>query len=382
MLGPEGSASGTSSLNEVPSSHHYRALDGVRGLAILLVFAFHSARPDATRSVVLRAIDQIFGQGWIGVDIFFVLSGFLITGILYDTRNEVLYFKRFYVRRALRIFPIFYALCLAVLLLAPFLQIHWRWGYLAFLLYAANILLASTRSYDRIGPFVTTHMWSLAVEEQFYLLWPATIRILKTRVRMLRVTLALMALAVLLRFVQLCLGVSWHSIYRELPTRMDSLAAGATLALLLRGPRKHVWIAVTRYCLVPLWLAILAIGCFLPDFQDFNAPIIIWGPTLLALASVTLIGEAVRSGSMAGQILSNSVLRFLGRISYGLYLYQGCVRGWMRPLRLFFDERLHSYARAGVCALAVMFCATVAFSYLSYRFFEMPFLRLKNKLAP
>jgi peptidoglycan/LPS O-acetylase OafA/YrhL len=367
---------------ELSSNHHYKALDGVRGVAIILVFFFHFARWNDTSTLIARLFNAATASGWIGVDIFFVLSGFLITGILYDTRNDDHYSRRFYVRRMLRIFPIFYGSCLVLLILAPVLHIGWRWGYLAILFYGANFLQARSPSYDQVGPVLIGHVWSLAVEEQFYLLWPSAVRILKTRTRILSLAVALAVSAFILRIVELRVGVDLRAIYRDLFTRMDTLAIGAALALLLRGPRKQFWETAARRSLLPLWGLLLVIAVLERRFDHYDPVTITWGYSLLALASAALIAEAIRPESWTAKIMSNRVLRFLGKISYGLYLYQGLVIVAARPVLALLRRCIPSRLAADSCTFAIALMGTVLFSYLSYQFYERPFLRLKSRLAP
>ena len=113
------------------------ALDGIRALAVTMVF-FNHFGGGAHGGSVLRALDHLRLRGWMGVDLFFVLSGFLITGILYDTRNDSRYFSRFYARRSLRIFPVFYLVVAVLLLLTFVFHYQWRWLHLTFLFYIGN----------------------------------------------------------------------------------------------------------------------------------------------------------------------------------------------------------------------------------------------------
>lgn len=369
-------------LQEVSSSRHYGALDGIRGLAILLVFFYHYGDLSQSSSRLLRFVGHVKSSGWIGVDIFFVLSGFLITGILYESRNEIHYYRRFYIRRALRLFPVFYGVCLVTLLLAPVLHLQWHWSYLAILLYGTNIIVVLDPLTRRVGPFEITPLWSLALEEQFYLLWPLAVHLLKTRERVLRLSLGVIILAFAARITALHTGVPVAAIYWELPTRMDSLAAGAALALLLRGPKKERWESIARHSLVPLWSALLLMGVYEHGLGLLDPITIVAGYTLLALGSAALIAEALRPSSWIALIFSNPMLRFLGKISYGLYVYHTLAWTGAKPVFDFLQRHLHSQLAAGIGVYVIFFGGTVLFSYLSYRFYEVKFLRLKDSLAP
>ncbi|HEV2844590.1 MAG TPA: acyltransferase, partial [Thermoanaerobaculia bacterium] len=205
------------------------ALDGLRGLAILLVLLLHFTvygGPPAT-----EGIDKLFYRaaqaGWIGVDLFFVLSGFLITGILYDAKGGENYFRSFYARRVLRIFPLYYGALAVFLLLVPALRpgSFWHWTYLS------NVQIAREGWPDSgaLG-----HFWSLAVEEQFYLFWPVAVLLLARRSLMAACWVCL-AGSLLLR-VGLHLADQETAAFVLTPARLDSLAAGALLALAARGP--------------------------------------------------------------------------------------------------------------------------------------------------
>ena len=225
---------------------HFAALDGVRGLAIILVMAYHYMvlMPFTIHSAALGAAVVVCSKGWCGVDLFFVLSGFLITGILYDSRENPRYFRNFYARRTLRIFPLYYAVLLSVaaLLFLAWLLVPRLWlaqpklGELAAVqpwlwTYTTNIAVAKG-----IPVPLVAHFWSLAVEEQFYLVWPLVMFALPKRA-MAPVALSLATAALFIRLGLTYAGWSDGAIYVLTPCRMDSLAAGALAAILMRDPR-------------------------------------------------------------------------------------------------------------------------------------------------
>src|SRR5271170_2428278 len=222
----------------------FPALDGIRALAVTMVFLDHYGG-GSHGGFVLQLLNRIRENGWAGVDLFFVLSGFLITGILFDTRNDSHFFKRFFARRSLRIFPVFYLVCSILLLLTPVLHYRWRWLQLTFLVYFGNFFANHDFSLYEVAssthPSATAligHLWSLCVEEQFYLLWPLVVWTVRDRVRLLWIASGICLLALSLR-VAMCFAFPAEAetwIIRTLPFRMDSLLFGAILALLLRGP--------------------------------------------------------------------------------------------------------------------------------------------------
>jgi peptidoglycan/LPS O-acetylase OafA/YrhL len=173
----------TSSAEAFAFAKRLPALDGVRGLAILAVFFYHYAGGLSRNqgSLGLHILGSIFGFGWSGVDLFFVLSGFLITGILYDTQNDVGYYRLFYARRILRIFPIYYLLLLIFLVLTPFFNLHWQWPHLWFIVYLGYPAALIWPTLITVSPHLLfSHLWSLSVEEQFYMLWPFAIIVICT----------------------------------------------------------------------------------------------------------------------------------------------------------------------------------------------------------
>jgi peptidoglycan/LPS O-acetylase OafA/YrhL len=172
------------------SARHISSLDGFRGIAFLLVFMRHYALSTHTNSAIIHAAMTIGEGGWIGVDLFFALSGFLITGILLDTRGTKGYFRNFFARRILRIFPLYYGVFVLLLLLTPFLHLQWHPGHLLYLVYLGNIAYLVNTGLGKIVPDVSLiHFWSLAVEEQFYLIWPCVIFFITSRRRLVWVCL-------------------------------------------------------------------------------------------------------------------------------------------------------------------------------------------------
>lgn len=155
---------------------HLLPLDGVRGLAILMVVCSHSFESNYNSgSLPVRVLGHLFYYGSFGVDLFFVLSGFLITGILVDSITDAHYFRNFYARRALRIFPLYYLVLLLCFALTRPLHLHW--GSMGWLLpvYLQNLRPQEIVTFSAGSGIALFHFWSLAIEEQFYLVWPAIV---------------------------------------------------------------------------------------------------------------------------------------------------------------------------------------------------------------
>ena len=212
---------------------HIPALDGLRGVAVLIIIVFHFGGGAASSNVVIRTIGQLIRFGWTGVSLFFLLSGFLITGILWSGRNAANRWRTFYLRRTLRIFPLYY-LVLAVLLTGVlFVHQAAQAGHLiAYALYAQNLVPDASPLLRIPGIFPVYHLWSLAVEEQFYLLWPFLLWRMRTLDQARRLCVAVFVLSLLCRAA--CAQLGWND-YRFTGSRAGELAVGAWIALSLRA---------------------------------------------------------------------------------------------------------------------------------------------------
>ena len=363
----------------------FPALDGVRAVAVLLVFADHFGG-GAHGGRLLNMINPVRERGWVGVDLFFVLSGFLITGILFDTRHDSHFFKRFFARRSLRIFPVFYLVAAVLLLLTPVFQYQWRWGQLPFLVYLGNFWgNADFSLYDvhsRNHPAAKVmigHLWSLCVEEQFYLLWPLVVWNVRDRVRLLQTAIFISTIALGLRlgmvlWLDPVIAERW--IVRTLPFRMDSLLLGGVLALLLRGPNADRWQRRSKWILLGSLALLLAIIRLSPQYD--SPWLLTAGLTLTATASAGLIGTALRRESNVFRMFHLWPLRLLGRYSYGFYIFH-MLYGWAWiQLLVLVTRRLHSLALGGVVALSANLVTTFLVSMLSYELYERRFLRFKR----
>jgi peptidoglycan/LPS O-acetylase OafA/YrhL len=377
---------------------HLPVLDGVRGLAILLVLIHHFTpegliRPDATFSLY-----RWLHLGWTGVDLFFVLSGFLITGILVDARSSPHYYRNFYARRALRIFPLYYGALFLLFVVVPLtLSVGNLWGVARKLLgehfasyeqvranqlwlwlYLSNVVTALTGQ----EWYVAGHFWSLAVEEHFYLVWPLVIRVFPLRwlpVACLGVAMGSLAL----RVVMLAAGVDAHTLYVLTPCRLDGLALGGWLALAARGSwgldslARHTW-----------WVALgcaaaLAVGFAVQGSPGRGSPFLATaGFFLLALLFGSLLLHALTAPatSWTGRLFRSTVLCQLGKYSYGLYVLH---RLLLMPLRkLLPPEYLADVTGSlglGLLAFQVVaLAASVAVAWLSWHLYEKHFLKLKR----
>jgi len=332
-------------------------LDAVRGLAVLLVLLHNT---NQYPSLHLQFVSR---NGWMGVDLFFVLSGLLITGILLDTKESEGYSRNFYARRCLRIWPLYYSVLVFMFVIVPVLrpsEAHtvfearsspW-WAYPLFL---QNFLVPTPT--NATGPLGVT--WSLAVEEQFYLVWPLVVGFCSGK-QLRKIAIALICFSPVLRFY---LSLHQVDIYSNTLCRLDGLMAGALLALVIRSPSflpsqyvTGAWI--TFLVAVPLALLI----------ETFHARWI--GFSFTAMASVSFVYLALFSTQRwLHALLTNRFLVYTGTISYGIYLLQKI------PLDAAKTFHLDSHQ---FLALPITTVATYAMAALSWNFLEKPFLKLKR----
>jgi peptidoglycan/LPS O-acetylase OafA/YrhL len=353
-------------------------LDVLRGIAVLSVVMYHGLHwflpLGRSISPAVRRLSAITAPGWLGVNLFFVLSGFLITGILLDTRTRPHYWKSFYTRRILRILPL-YLVVLVILRFWPYGGVDWRYLLLC-LLYLANF--ASVRRGVAYGP-----LWSLAVEEQFYLVWPFLVRRLSPRTLAI-VCLASIFLSPVLRFVSASGILPLGDPYSATWLVTDNLATGALIAILLRT-RAATLARIRTWTLgaVLMGIALLAFGFWMHFMSRGTAGGAAFQtePFLLLFAALLLL--SLRYGSLPGVMLVTRPLRFFGYISYGLYLFH--VIGFGVYQSLFeYGHPIPAQLTLGQILLRFfsVLAATTLFCYLSRRYFEEYFLRMKDRLVP
>ena len=355
-----------------PGEAGHPQLDGLRAIAVFLVLCTHLLPSQAW----VRRV----GPGGLGVVLFFVLSGFLITGILLRLRDAVADGRvplrralgRFYIRRALRILPLYYAvLGVAALVDVPPVRATWPWH--AF--YVSNLYFARRGSWNG----VVTPLWSLSIEEQFYLLWPLVVLWLPPRA-FRRALPAFIALGPLSRVAYLLAGVDPFALGLLPFGCADTLLLGALLALCWHEPARFDGVrrgvrAFAGLGALPAMALYLALG-----------PVPVASPWFVLAAALQLaltgtvffavIDAAARGlGGPLGRLLASRPMRFLGQISYGIYLLhtfvQGAARGLGAPFRALYR---HETAWFPVACATVVLCASA-----SYLLFEKPINGLKRR---
>jgi peptidoglycan/LPS O-acetylase OafA/YrhL len=344
---------------------HYKELDGVRGIAALMVMFFHFFQDVTTGNSFLATVQKYSAFGWTGVSLFFVLSGFLITRILLNSKERPSYFLNFYARRTLRIFPLYYLFlvifyflvpALEHLPIAPFNQQIWYWVYLQ--------NFATTFYWPNAGP---EHFWSLAIEEHFYLFWPLLVYFLdkkKTKVAII----SIIFISIATRSVMLANHID---VSRFTFARLDELALGSLLAIWeLEGKLKDIdgrkfllLFVLTVIPTIALWTLTTGLAIDAIQISKF---------ILMALCYFGLIGYilTIKEEHFIKKVLGIRALTYTGKISYGLYVYH--------PLCFYL---LGKYLSIGSVFLSfiVRFGFVYATASLSYYLFESRFLKLKKK---
>ncbi len=380
MESSSGTGSGADAASHRTASGHIPGLDGVRGISILAVIIAHVFERVPPGHGIENAVYRIGNTGWVGVDLFFVLSGFLITGILIDQRGSIGYFRTFYARRILRIVPAYVAFLLFSMWLAPLIGATsqdvarelrdtqgWYWAYLS------NV-------WDILHPFpregIPSHLWSLAIEEQFYLFWPLVVACVAPRT-LPSITIACIVAAEICRIVVLAAGGESYVNYHLLPTRMDTIAVGAFLACAVRDPALLRGFLKVRPLVLGLAVALEAVSAFLNTRSGGSGAVTqLFGFPAIALLSGLLVFLVIQSQSL----LTSRTLRFLGRYSYGMYIWHFVVlHVLMDRTKLLAPRRIGgSYLPYDALAIAEVLVGTVLVALVSWYVIEKPFLRLKR----
>ena len=373
-----------------PSLNHIPELDGLRGVAILMVIINHFWRGAEGGGAAERGLYTFILNGWVGVDLFFVLSGFLITGILIDAKGKDHYFRNFYARRVLRIFPLYYAFLFAwfivvprVLSLAPEGPFRsgsdtqiWFWTYTSnFLSLFKGVTL----------PNGLNHFWSLAIEEQFYLVWPAVVLFAASRT-LRKICIAMMITGFAFRLWLMSTDYPATAAYVLTPARMDTLAAGAWLAISLRDAslRRTIEKLAPKILigasalLVAINLPTLQMTGSEPAMQTTGFPLL----ALIASAILVMALDARRAHSRLRRVLRTSTLRFFGKYSYGMYVVH-------LPVVVVFEALGFTIARiasgngtripAAIVFTLSALAATTFIAFVSWHLYEKHFLKLKTR---
>ncbi|HVX00459.1 MAG TPA: acyltransferase [Candidatus Babeliaceae bacterium] len=346
------------------------SLDGLRGIAVISVILYHC--------FPFLVVTKI---GWIGVDLFFVLSGFLITGILYDTKSTPKYYVNFILRRVLRIFPLYYFVLLLIFFVLPFFPSLVNWDFVYYRTHQAYFWsYMQNWLYSRDGfpkNHMLIHFWSLAVEEQFYIFWPWIVKLSPAK-HLLKVTVILILVSVLFR-LDLGFHFGYSIVYQYMATlsRMDALLIGAAIAILIRNK--------------PIWLEKATVPILFVSFFVVAGTIVITGkvgflslPTIYTF--IDLVCGCLLVFCLSSQqvpiltgLVSNRILRWMGKYSYGLYVYHYIIFNILEfKMRPFLSVTMGNEFFIGLIIGVFTLCLSLIVSYLSFRYLESPFLTLKK----
>jgi peptidoglycan/LPS O-acetylase OafA/YrhL len=375
---------GVSALPEVHvGRQRFLVLDGIRGLAIIAVLLTH-----ASNIFQNRLLSRLFELGWTGVDLFFVLSGFLITGILIDTKSAVNRASSFYARRTLRIFPIYYLTFLVVFLA----QTQSTWIATAAAMPSWLDRLSYVFYFQDLAPFwrhgtahqtMLAHFWSLSVEEQFYFVWPFIVWRIQSKT-VYRLCGAALCLTLVLRLTAgAYFGFGpWIQFFPL--TRGDGLFVGSALAAIFATHNRLSKKFMFGFALAGS-LALLAVA--VTDYRElfYGGPhMFTIGISGLAILFGVLIAYCLQSGAApVARIFRMSWLRNFGRYSYGLYVFH-------LPIYFLFEHLLREHSALtfplrpinSLIYLALIVSVTYGIAWVSFNYYEQRFLRLKRFFEP
>ena len=358
------------------------ALDGLRGLAVVIVFLFHYGGGTHSSLRAVRVFGFLNKGGWTGVTLFFILSGFLITGILWDSFDQPHWWRNFYVRRALRIFPLYYGSILLVMLVAAFVgtlrQAATRiWIPVLFL---QNMPHLRTLVDQIASPLALFHFWSLAVEERLYLVWPFMLFLLRdSRGRAKNLCAAVFLVACFIRLLIWTLIPVPDHLDGLLITRSGELAAGGWLALASRGVE---WSRIQRFAPAAAFAGFTGFiaGCVLSgSFNAGDRIQMIFGLPCVTIGFAALLVTAMKPG-IVQRCAEAAWLRWLGGISYGVYVFHVLFLAVFSAIeQKIFGQRNQLVTNAGLFLIAAV--GSIALSWFSFHFFETPFLKLKDRFT-
>ena len=368
------------------------ALDGLRGLAVLMVFLFHYGGGLKSNDSIVRLMGHITECCWIGIVLFFALSGFLITGILWDSVGQKHRLRNFYSRRALRILPLYYAALLAAAVFGvarglTFAELKPIGLYVFFLQDLPH--LAATANHFA-SPLPLYHLWTLAVEEQFYLIWPLILLFAHSRRHATRLSIWFFGLTELFLVIAYTFaafkGARAAQTYDQfLFTHTAALALGAAVSLSMGNRASPTGRKPGSHRIIRKWaMPSFAIGVVLFLYSSYHSasfylssPTQFWlGLPAISIAAAAAIPIVLRTG-LPRKIFSFSPLGWLGRISYGFYVFHILLEPLFDWLA-FRAVHMNSGEDYQIVRLLFALPITILVSWLSFHLFESPILSLKR----
>jgi len=348
-----------------------------------MVMVHHFVRPNVDVPGSLHTWVRAAAEScWMGVDLFFALSGFLITGILMDALPSRNYFRNFYMRRILRVFPLYYTVLLVFILCAPLLHVVWGRQLPTLLTYTNRIFIDPHRpgfSFYFGGENNLTAFWSLAVEEQFYFVWPLLIFLFKRPAKLIPLALLLSLAAMATRIYLVHRNTASEVVLTSLACRADALLAGALLALLIRHGYRNLVLTVAGPIAVAGTLFLIAFLVARHGIEREDPFIQQFGFSIIAIFFASLVALMLDPLGIVSRLFAASWLRFFGRYSYGLYVlhtvlpafYLTALVGWAAHWPV-------SQTMQHLLAAILQFAIALGAAVLSFHFYETPFLRLKK----
>ncbi len=373
---------------------YIKGFDGLRAIAVLWVMFGHIS-PSLNWPVTAgyqKLVVLFANTGWIGVQLFFVLSGFLITGILLAKKSQPHLLRNFYIRRSLRIFPIYYLFLFFFFILLPFFNIALDWtnGAVENQIWYWTYLQNFARPFTESGALAP--LWSLAIEEQYYLLWPLLTLKLKPK-QLVYVCIFMVVSAPIFRYVLFYdvlnlfddAGVAKSATYNFTFARWDAIAFGSLLAVLINQQKvpKLLIEHAGKLLLVTLFIILVNIAIF-KNFSAINSGVSLLNQTLAGILFVLLVYWVEGGASLRlVNVLESAFFRYIGKYSYSIYLFHLPITvAWLEFYKPDFSE-----LGAELTTLHLLFhfvlvlTATFALSSLSWHFIEQPLLKFKHRFS-
>ncbi len=363
----------------------YPSLEGIRGYAFLLVFVLHYAgtltRPDNPLMYPFYWATQVC---WFVVPLFFALSGFLITNIVFDSVSRKGYFRVFYLRRIIRVFPVYYVCMVGVALVMLLKHATFYPKMMLYLVYLQNFsVFLSLREPFQGKNLSLVHFWSLAVEEQFYLLWPVVVWLVRDRIKLLRFCYGAIAASFLLRLCWPLTHLEYGMAYHIFPARMDGILVGSAFALHRRAPGFNAmrWLVPGARIAIVAGIAVASLKLFLTGtaitVDYIGVAVLIPAENLIGFALVLL---AIEPSTWTSRICSKHLICRVGRLSYGLYAFHEIYRFFFQNVVIPRLALSMGKLPAQIAGITLAFLLTLGLAEVSFRFVELPISRLKTRV--
>lgn len=364
---------------------YFPSLDGLRFFAFFLVFLHHALQNTTSQNPIINYLLIILQKnGWVGVDLFFVLSGFLITILLLEERKQFSNFslRNFWIRRALRIWPLYFLALILGFILIPLILNQFREIRLInelknqviyYILFLGNW---ATVAFGYSNFKYISHLWTISVEEQFYIFWPLLLLQINNFKKAAIACLSIFLMAILIRFYLISIGIQHPGIYTNTFARFDTLIAGSFLALLYFY-KPNVTKFLQKFCNLKIQIiTLLLFAIFLYKFYFFNPYFIrngLFGYSVITIFFVYFTLSALKQKSHFSSFLKFKPFVSLGKISYGLYVWHILA---IDIIYVFLGNLFPNFSKP-----FFGFILTLILGFISYNLFEKYFLTLKQRFT-